>query len=250
MLTTSRFRSSGEMADITIYCESTQMELHKVVVCAQSPVLYKAFTSGFEVRLEDLTLFDTDLYSQESKMKVYRTDDDEPLLFTKMMDYFYAGDYGDTGLGKEGEPHSILDFHAKIFALADKYDVELLRKRAVDHYKYRLKKCDALEFLENISVVYGSTPPPIRSLRNVVIQYTKSRLQRIAYEQEGVQEAFLEVVKQAPEFAIDLCADWIENSVRGSCYECGPWQPVEVLQARCMSCGKGGASVLKQNGTK
>jgi BTB/POZ domain len=237
------------MTDITVHCQGTKIELHKIVVCAQSLVLYKAFTNGFKVCIEDLTLFDTNFYLQESNMNDYQTDDDEPLLFTKMIDYFYTGDYDDTGLENEGDSQSLLDFHAKIFALADKYDVELLQKRAVDHYKSRLNNCDIFEFLQSISVVYESTPSSLRSLRDIVIHYAKTKLQRIACKQEDVKEAFLDVVKDTPEFAMDVCADWIGSTFRGTCSSCGPWQPVEVLQARCLSCGKGNASVFKRFGT-
>jgi hypothetical protein len=163
-----------------------------------------------------------------------------------MIEYFYTGDYsGDTGVENEVEPLSTLDLHAKVFALADKYDAQSLCKRAADQYRSRLKNCGGDEFLASISSVYEATPPAIRSLRNVAMQYAQTQLQRMARGQESLRETFLEVVEAVPEFAKDICESWIGSPTRGHCHDCGPGQPLEILQARCLSCGRGGASAYK-----
>jgi hypothetical protein len=163
-----------------------------------------------------------------------------------MIEFFYTGDYiAVTSIEIEEEPFTILDLHAKVFALADKYDAQSMCERAVNRYKHRLKSCEAQEFMTSIVTIYRDTFPTIRSLRNVAVQYTQAQLQRMARQQEDVRDALLEIVQAIPEFAKDICEAWIENHIQGSCSNCGPAQAMEILQARCRSCGKGGASVSR-----
>jgi hypothetical protein len=117
------------MVDVTVYGEDVQMKLHKVIVCAQSSVLQKAFTSGFKVQLLTLAPSYADSFSQDSNENIYWNTDDQLLLLSKMAEYFYAGGYDENGL-ENGEKHlSSLDLHDKMFALADKYDVQSLCRR-------------------------------------------------------------------------------------------------------------------------
>jgi hypothetical protein len=172
--------------------------------------------------------------------------DDDLLTFSKMIEFFYAGDYSAVTTSEdEKDPFTILDLHAKVFALADKYDAQSLCEQAINQYRQRLKGCGAHEFMASIGTVYGNPSPTFRPLRNVVVQYAQAQLQRMARQQKDVRDALLEIVQEFPEFAKDICEAWIENTTQGSCFDCGPAQPLEILQARCLSCGKGGASVHK-----
>jgi len=163
-----------------------------------------------------------------------------------MIEYFYTGDYDlHPSVENETEPFSVLELHAKVFALADKYDAHHLRKRAVDHYKHRLEECDADEFLASIATIYQATGPTIRSLKDIAVEHAQTQLQRVARRQEDVRRTFSETVEAVPALARDMCGAWIGGRTRGSCRDRGSGQPLEILQARCMSCGRGGASAYQ-----
>jgi hypothetical protein len=86
----------------------------------------KAFTSGFKMRMLTWTQSYADSFSQDSNDIIYWTTDDKLLLLSRMVEYFYAGGYDENGLENEEKLLSSLEVHDKIFALADKYDVQPL----------------------------------------------------------------------------------------------------------------------------
>jgi hypothetical protein len=160
-----------------------------------------------------------------------------------MIGYFYKGDYDAGGLPRTEEYVSVLEFHAKMFSLADKYDVQPLGKRAVARYQESLKNSRTLDFLASLPIVYDATPPSLRSLRDIALRHAQTVIPQLARQEGTLRDAFLEGVKNVPDFAMDVCEDWLTSRIHGSCRDCGPWQPVQVLQARCLKCNRGGASV-------
>jgi BTB/POZ domain len=45
-----RFRDNQEFTDLVLRHGTVEFKVHKVIVCSQSPVLYKGWTGGFKVR--------------------------------------------------------------------------------------------------------------------------------------------------------------------------------------------------------
>lgn len=65
------------------------------------------------------------------------------------------------------EAHLIL--HARMYAAAEKYGIGGLKALALDKFKIQLTRhWDAVEFAEAIHVVYSSTPPSDKDMREVV----------------------------------------------------------------------------------
>lgn len=50
-LTVIRCQRRGEFTDVTIICNGTKFEVHKVIVCSQSSVFHAACTGNFKVSM-------------------------------------------------------------------------------------------------------------------------------------------------------------------------------------------------------
>ncbi|KAK6810547.1 hypothetical protein RU639_013718 [Aspergillus parasiticus] len=130
-----------EFSDLTIICNGSRFEVHKAVVCSQSPVLRAACGGNFK----------------EAQSGEYKMIGDSKLIVEKALEYFYVGDY--TGLSQDDDSAcpemSALQLHARVFALADKYDVQSLCDLSVEKYSSKLQDhFDVVEFLYSVPDVY------------------------------------------------------------------------------------------------
>jgi hypothetical protein len=191
-----------------------------------------------------------------------------------MVEYFYTGDYKDCSestqeQGKEKsecsgeEMPTALCIRARMFALADMYQVDRLQSLAVTKYGKALEKRPNIkDLLDSSSDVYQLTPPSVRALRDKAIMGLRvqlgrtRRLRQPAFfadpEPSGdegggaadtLMAAYDEVATVLPELLKDLLSSYIRSPLLGYCHNCGPeqLQPTEVLQMKCLTCGKGGA---------
>jgi speckle-type POZ protein len=81
-------------------------------------------------------------------------EEDSLPMVKKLIDYFYTADYNENVDQPNTESHqrvSILQVHARMFALADKYDIEGLRQLSLGKFR---KANSALELLESVPDVY------------------------------------------------------------------------------------------------
>ncbi len=88
-----------------------------------------------------------------------------------MVNFFYSMDYDDdipeVTEQETGPRLSLLQFHARMFALGDRYDIPGLRVVAVKKYSSRCAaSCDPLELIESVYDVYERTTVSVRQLRN------------------------------------------------------------------------------------
>ena len=159
------------------------------------------------------------------------------------MDFFYGGDYSDLTEGDEGkeEPLSMLELHAEMYALGDKYQTPGLRRLAMRKFNSRLRSEWApQDFLRSIARVYKLTPESNRKLRSVVLRHARSNIEHFQSD-DAIRVQFKETCLDVPEFALHLLQSYIDVPIRGDCNQCGRGQPVEPTQLRCLTCGKGGA---------
>lgn len=104
-----------------------------------------------------------------------------------MIQYFYTGDY--TNCGKTTQSHNAespedrdkdlnpLRTHAKMFALADMYQIEGLMNLAATRYGEALDKHISVEeIFDSIPDVYGLTPETVRALRDRVVLALRTKL--------------------------------------------------------------------------
>ncbi|KAF4534675.1 Kelch domain-containing protein [Lasiodiplodia theobromae] len=151
-------RQTGDFSDLTILCGETRIEVHQMIVCSQSKVLNTMCTIGFK-----------ETFSGEISMQ-----EDCPIFVEKMVDFFYTNDYqldpSDAENLDDSFSASSLQIHARMFALADKYDIGELCTLASSKYSWELMDSNSLvEFFDSIHDVYSLTPPSKRDLRDQVI---------------------------------------------------------------------------------
>lgn len=174
--------------------------------------------------------------------------EDCPLFVEKMVDFFYTNDYqldpSDAENSDDCFSASSLQIHARMFALADKYDIGGLCTLASSKYSRDLMDSNSLvEFFDSIHDVYSLTPPSKRDLRQQVIEYIRGNLPEI---KKGpiLQQSLLPLLTDLPEFAHDLLLAYIRSPAEGYCSDCG-WREIEILQARCLGCRRGGVHTYR-----
>lgn len=131
-------------------------------------------------------------------------------MVRRMVDFFYTGDYKDED-GGHGEPEcsgdgglSPLRIHARMFALADMYQVDDLMTLAVGKYVKALKQgAGPTELLEPIPDVYRSTPSSVRALRDKAVAAIRGELERPGAK-DALLAAYDDIADAAPAFIKDL----------------------------------------------
>ena len=159
------------------------------------------------------------------------------------MNFFYYGDYCDPIEGDEGKegPLSAWELHAELYALGDKYQVPGLSRLAMQKHKGRLKRAwDPQKFLRSIARVYNLTLESNRGLRNAALCHARSHIGKFQSD-DAMRTQLRGACLDIPEFTADLLQLYLDVPIRGDCFQCGPGQPVEPIQLRCLKCGKGGA---------
>ncbi|KAI1745154.1 BTB/POZ protein [Xylaria scruposa] len=115
--------SSGDYADLKIVCKDQEFQVHKIIVCAQSPVLATALKGYFE----------------ETKINTYHVTDFDPTTVKCMIDYMYSGKYAqmppdcrsdskDQACGKSSS--EVWTYHGLVNCIADYFGVPGLAKMA------------------------------------------------------------------------------------------------------------------------
>ncbi|PVH98932.1 hypothetical protein DM02DRAFT_530236, partial [Periconia macrospinosa] len=204
-------RNQEKLTDLVLAHDAGKFSVHKIVVCPQSKVFYKACTGGFEVSIA-----------------------------INLVTFFYRMDYNDDL--PDGTNLSPLQLHVRMFALADQYDIPDLATVAAEKYS---SECSAswvpADFLASIPDIYESTPACSRKLRDLACLSIRRHLPRLL-EDESIAGLYRDTLVNNPDFARDLLASYVDNPLCGSCATCGPDQPMEALQTRCKKCRKGNSS--------
>ncbi|KAH7114703.1 hypothetical protein B0J13DRAFT_460057, partial [Dactylonectria estremocensis] len=204
-----------------------------IIICSQSPVFRAACTGSFK----------------EASSQTYNMDSHPLPVVQRLVDYLYTGDYSEklNEADIDDEDHQCeLSFHAVMFALANKYDIEGLEALSAKKYAKELRKdSDVSNFLLSIPDVYNLTPGSSRGLRDLALEFAREKLGAFLTSTEA-QDVFNDIADDNPEFIRELLSSFLRAPLMGICFNCGHGKPVpvEVLQCRCRECGKGGASIL------
>lgn len=120
----------------------------------------------------------------------YHMNDDEPSIVGKMIDYLYTLDYDDHCSSTSGaksvieyaradDPASLL-VNAKVYIIADKYEIEALKKLACLKYKeVLLNTWNTSNFSESASHVFENTVETDRTLRDVIVQVASDNIRAL-----------------------------------------------------------------------
>ncbi|EUC39844.1 hypothetical protein COCMIDRAFT_41722 [Bipolaris oryzae ATCC 44560] len=217
----SKIRDHGEFVDLVLSHNAGSFHVHRIIVCPQSKVFYKACTGGFK---EEFT-------------GTIQMDHVHHVELKKLVDFLYSSEYDDSLL--EEADISLLQLHARMFALADQYDIPgLIHLAAEKYYSRCTTSWEPLELLVSLQDVYETTTVSTKQLRNIACLAIRKHLPEMLDNKE-VAEMYNKVLSEIPDFTKDLLRCYTTIPFLGHCLSCHSHQRMEVLQARCMKCKKG-----------
>ncbi|KAJ6284636.1 hypothetical protein J3E71DRAFT_359388 [Bipolaris maydis] len=204
LLAISKIRDHGEFTDLLLSYNAGSFHVHRII---------EAFTGTIQM------------------------DHVQHMELEKLVDFFYSSKYDDCLL--ERADISLLQLHARMFALADWYDIPGLSHLAVKKYSSRCTTSwEPLEFLVSLQDVYGDTPADIKPLRNTACWAIWRHLPEILDNKE-VATMYNKTLSEIPDFTKDLLRCYVTIPFIGYCQSCHSYQQMEVLQGRCTKCNKG-----------
>ena len=127
-----------------------------------------------------------------------------------MIHCLYYGAYANYDATIDSEDYkSAHQLHAVMYALADQYDLTLLRDTAQNNFKNLAtgQPQELLRLIGSIPIVYSSTPDSDRGLRGAVVGKVKASPSDLLHK--DVKASFQKVLIEVPEFSWDLHQHWI-----------------------------------------
>ncbi|KAI4915020.1 hypothetical protein J4E90_005057 [Alternaria incomplexa] len=169
-LTFKNLLASGEFSDLTVTCGPDSYKVHKNVVCSRAEFFSRAVKFG----------------GKETEQGSVDLPEDEPAIVKLMMQYIYEGEYDpalpDNELGDStkvpahfpipvGPLPAQLMVHAKLYEIADKYDVLGLKELVIEKFK---RACHSFwndpSFAAAAHHVFSTTPEHDKGLRDIVLK--------------------------------------------------------------------------------
>jgi speckle-type POZ protein len=115
-----------------------------------------------------------------------------------MLNFMYLFDYNASS-GDQARASPMI-FNAKVYSIADKYDVMALKSQAKEKFEKAAKSCWNMEdFPPAISEVYSSTPATDRGLRGLVVEISCTHIDALLARQD-----FRNVLEETVGFAADV----------------------------------------------
>jgi len=181
--------------------------VHRAIICSRSTYFKRVCDGGFQVKIRPkfkiLCLSElgvTEIPSKEAQQASITLEDDDPDLIHEMLIYLYTTRYPQTNIPPR-EPHDAI-FDAKMYAIADKYDLKDLKQRTRQAFSATWNGSWNFALLtELVKVVYELTPDTDRGLREQVIQAVWTErttwlpmkaMQELVAECQGLKEDILQ----------------------------------------------------------
>jgi speckle-type POZ protein len=115
-----------------------------------------------------------------------------------MLNFMYLFNYDASG-GDQARASPMI-FNAKVYSIADKYDVVALKSQAKEKFEKAAESCWNMEdFPPAISEVYSSTPATDRGLRGLVVDISYTHIDALLARQD-----FRNVLEETVGFAADV----------------------------------------------
>ncbi|KAL3423052.1 hypothetical protein PVAG01_04799 [Phlyctema vagabunda] len=156
---------SGKYSDLTISCHGRHFKVHKAIVCSSSKPLAAAIDGSFK----------------EAIAGVINLDDDDSEVIASMVKFLYTGIYPDGRLNRpdfqndadqiswQEHQSQCLLFNAKVYTVADKYDIKLLEDHAAAKYKEILEDgWTGSGFIASMKTAFEMLPSIDKTLKRII----------------------------------------------------------------------------------
>ncbi|KAH7149118.1 hypothetical protein B0J13DRAFT_550713 [Dactylonectria estremocensis] len=194
---------SGVYSDLLIKCGTDEYYVHKILLCTRSPFFAKACDGPFK----------------EGQSGEIDLPDDDPEAVASMICYLYRGCYPRVEADAErpqekrlGSPWNAetygeetislqdeyLCLHAKVYAIAEKYQVSGLKEMALRNFSFLVPRTiSPHNFAEASEIAYTMTIDSDRGLRDLVVEVLFSKSQFLE------DEALKKLLKRLPDLTYD-----------------------------------------------
>ncbi|KAJ2896216.1 hypothetical protein MKZ38_005745 [Zalerion maritima] len=198
--------NDSRFSDAAVVCGEHVFHVHRVVLCAHSPLFTKVFSGDWKVNaclcFQALVLYIVNSQLiQESSSGKYLIDDESPSVVEAMLYYMYHFEYnGGSLLGSRQTP---MVFHAEMYAIAELYDIKALKDYARTKFRVAVNHdphWPTDNFSLAIAEVYTSTHESDRELRDFVVDVARKEIDHL-----GPLESFQQALNETPGFAADMC---------------------------------------------
>ncbi|ORY09036.1 ankyrin repeat-containing domain protein [Clohesyomyces aquaticus] len=189
------FFNSNTLSDLTVRFSGRELKAHKVILCIHSQWFAKAFRGNF-------------LEASQSTLELH---DDNPQAVEGMIRHFYDLDPmspcepARPSTPDQTDPSTKLKHIVHLYAVADKYDAPMLRKRILSSFTFLARKnwltlWNSGELPDIIGAIYAFTVRKDR-LRVATIELS---LGYIGEFRESDLDAFRELIETVPDFGADI----------------------------------------------
>ncbi|KAH7112372.1 hypothetical protein EDB81DRAFT_922966 [Dactylonectria macrodidyma] len=208
-----RLFTTGIYSDLTLISTKRTYAAHRAVVCFQSPVIPKS------CKHQDANRDKSGDYSTHTPTNSFNFLDDDPLSVDCIVQFFYRSDYNNTrsapGLNAEigvvqkdeapnspsdntGPNDSDLVLHVKVYALAEKYDIPLLKALSLRKFEAAaLQHWRSPYLLDALREAYVSTIEEDQGMRTAGVKILHTR--RELLEEENLRQ----LLKELPQLTYD-----------------------------------------------
>ena len=174
---------------------------------------------SYEVRKDTLSLFSKVLVdmcnsgSRETSTSTLVLQDDDPATVDRMLTFFYRGDYDDgsaalNGADAEADVEAIFMANCLVIAIAEKYEIEVLKTLANTKFQKVVDYCTTWEsdnFFNVVLGIFNTTPDRFLDLKSAMISICARHMDeilaseawnRLLAENSAIGLAFLKVAYQ------------------------------------------------------
>ncbi|KAF4499120.1 ARM REPEAT PROTEIN INTERACTING WITH ABF2 [Fusarium agapanthi] len=174
----AKYFNNGSLSDATIKCGGQNFAIHSLILFCHSEYFRKQLDGPWK----------------ESSERVIEITDFDPAIVKAMTLFFYCFDY------ESPADSSAMTFHAKVYQIADKYDIEALKRLASTKYGTSIDAGREMDsFPDAIELAYTTTPPGDRRLRDIAVEVTIKRIGTLMS-----QDAFSEMLSANSDLAADI----------------------------------------------
>ncbi|KAH7117389.1 BTB/POZ protein [Dactylonectria macrodidyma] len=178
------------LSDAVVCYNGQEFKVHRLILSAHS----KCFTKQLDGPWK------------ESSEKVIKIEDFDASVVEAMLHFMYNFDFTNVSAT------STMVFDAQVYQIADKYDIPALKAHAKDKFGTAINTGWSMDdFSLAITVVYNSTPPRDRGLRDLVVETSHENIDTLIG-----QDGFCEVLRATTDFAADLvpflCGKQVETT--------------------------------------